>query len=76
MHELVRTFAIPVMRTVVATAVIGLAAVVAAGAYVRWRAVDTAIRDDRSLPDSNLMVLLAGVITMICLLVGVAVAVA
>ncbi|WP_433563075.1 YidH family protein [Nocardia sp. CA-151230] len=75
-HELVRTFATPLVRTVVATAVIGLAAVVAAGAYVRWQSVDDAIRSDRALPDSDLMVVLAAVIATICVVAGVAVAIA
>ncbi|MFJ9367641.1 YidH family protein [Nocardia sp. NPDC101769] len=75
-HELVHTFATPLVRTVVATVVIGLAAVVAAGAYVRWRSIDDAIRGDRALPDSSLMVVLTAVIATICVLAGVAVAIA
>ncbi|MEU2257657.1 DUF202 domain-containing protein [Nocardia xishanensis] len=75
-HELVRTFATPAIRTTLATVAIGLATVVAAAAYPRWRAVDDAIRRDRPLPVSKLMLVLAVAITAICLLTGIAMATA
>ncbi|MGW0246269.1 YidH family protein [Nocardia goodfellowii] len=74
-HELIGNFGIPVVRTAMATATIGLAAIVAAGALLRWRAIDSAIRRDASLPASTLMPVLAVAITILCTLVGIAVAI-
>ncbi|WP_067805289.1 YidH family protein [Nocardia beijingensis] len=74
-HELVRTFATPAIA-VLATAAIGLATAVAVGAYLRWRAIDSAIRRDRPLPSSILIPALAGAVTVLCVLAGVAVATA
>ncbi|PXX54949.1 putative membrane protein [Nocardia tenerifensis] len=73
-HELAHTFATPMLRTLIATSVVGLSAVVAVGAYRRWRVVDNAIRHDRPLPDSRLMMVLAALVAAVGIVAGVAVA--
>ncbi|GAB2682197.1 YidH family protein [Nocardia goodfellowii] len=74
MHELARTFATPLLRTLIATSVLVLATVVAVGAYRRWCVVDDAIRHDRPLPGSRLMVVLAVLVAAVGIMAGVAVA--
>ncbi|WP_306306404.1 YidH family protein [Nocardia cyriacigeorgica] len=71
-HELVHDFATPTVRAVMATACATSAGLVAAAAYPRWRRIDAAMRRNNPLPHSISLVILAGIITAICVVAAVA----
>lgn len=70
-EQLVPNFTVGWARTVISLACVVLAVFVAIRSYVRWRAVDRAIRAGAPLPGNPTITVLVVAITMIAALVGV-----
>ncbi|MFI9012329.1 YidH family protein [Actinosynnema sp. NPDC053489] len=74
--QLVPPFAFPGATLLLGLMCIALAAVLAATSYPRWRAVQRAMRADRPLPRSPVLVVLAVGVLLVAVTAGVLVVVA
>lgn len=70
-EQLVPHFSVGWARTVISLACVVLAIFVAIRSYVRWRAVDRAMRAGAPLPGNPTITVLVVAITMVAVLVGV-----
>lgn len=70
-HELVQPFGHHDIRSVLAISCIVLSAVIALGAFGRWRLVGAAMREGRPLPNTVMVPILAIGIAVIAMLAGI-----
>lgn len=70
-RQFVPPFAVPGATTTLAVACVGLAAVVAAASYPRWRRVQRAMRAGAPLPQSRMVVILATGVLLMAVLAAV-----